>query len=111
MDFGFTLNRNVDDITAGIGTDVLKQITKAVQSNSIESFYKIDGFCNKILMLSIENKHITHFKEYLDIVIGYYIISYEYKNNALYNKIFEICSDRSARRIRELFITRRRLAA
>jgi len=104
MDFGFTLNRNVDDITAGIGTDVLKQITKAVQSNSIESFYKIDGFCNKILMLSIENKHITHFKEYLDIVIGYYIISYEYKNNALYNKIFEICSDRSARRIRELFI-------
>jgi hypothetical protein len=106
MDFGFTLNRREDDITAGIGTNIIKFITKSVESNSTESFYKIDGFCNRILMMSIENKHLNHFKEYLSIVVGYYIISYEYnnKNEALYSKICQACADRSARRIRELFI-------
>lgn len=106
MDFGFTVNRNENDITAGIGTSIIKFITKAIESNSMESFYKIDGFCNRVLMMSIENKHEHHFKEYLDIVVGYYIISYNYnnKNEALYNKIYQACADRSARRIRELFI-------
>ena len=106
MEFGFTLNRNENDITAGIGTNIIQLITKAIESNSIESFYKIDGFCHKILMISIENKHLYHFKEYLDIVIGYYIISYKYNdtNEALYCKIHKECADRSARRIRELFL-------
>ncbi len=106
MDFGFTMNREKNDITAGIGTNIIKLITKAIESNSTESFYEIDGFCNKILMMSIENKHVYHFKEYLDIVIGYYIISYEYniKNETLHYKIHQACADRSARRIRELFL-------
>ena len=38
MEFGFTLNRNENDITAGIGTEIIKLITKAIESNSIESF-------------------------------------------------------------------------
>ena len=106
MEFGFTLNRNENDITAGIGTEIIKLITKAIESNSIESFYKIDGFCYKVLMISIDNKQLYHFKEYLDIVVGYYIISHKYnsKNNALYSKVHQDCADLSARRIRELFL-------
>lgn len=105
MDFGFTVNSNVNDITAGIGTNICKLITKSIESNSIESFYQIDGFCHNILMMSIENKYIYHFKEYLDIIIGYYIISYDYitKNEALYGRICQACADRAARRIQESF--------
>ena len=105
MDFGFTINRNENDITAGIGSNIIKLITIAIESNSIESFNEIDGFCNRILLKSIENKNIYHFKEYLEIVIGYYIISYQTnKNKGLDSKIHQFCADRSARRIRELFL-------
>ena len=57
-------------------------------------------------MISIDNKQLYHFKEYLDIVVGYYIISHKYnsKNNALYSKVHQDCADLSARRIRELFL-------
>lgn len=105
MEFGFTLNENENDITAGIGRNIIELITKAIEANSIESFHKLDGFCNRILIMSIENKQLYHFKEYLDIVIGYYIISYEYKskNEALYHRVHCDCADLSARRIKELF--------
>ena len=58
MEFGFTLNRNENDITAGIGTEIIKLITKAIESNSIESFYKIDGFCYRFYDIIDNNSYI-----------------------------------------------------
>jgi len=106
MNSGFTFNDNNDDITAGINTNVIKLIDKAIESNSKESFYKIDDFCYRILNLSIKNKYLYHFKEYLEIIVEYYIISNDYlkKNGAIYDKMFQICSECSARRIKEIFV-------
>ena len=99
-------NKNEFDITDGLKTDVLKMIDNAINNNSVESFYEIDGFVVKILNLSISNKCLFHFRDYVNVCIFYYTLSYEYqeKNNAAYNKIFDACSDRAARRIRESFL-------
>jgi hypothetical protein len=106
QDFKINLSNKEDDITNGIKTDVLKMIDKAIVSNSLESFYAIDGFCIQLLNLSISNKNIIHFKDYLDIAIYYYTLSYNYckANNALYGKMYEQCSERAAMRIREEFL-------
>ena len=102
------LNQNYteSDITNGLRTAVLKMIDNAIKNNSVESFYSIDGFIMKILNLSISNKYLVHFREYIEVCIFYYTLSYNYKysNNAGYNKIFDACSDRAAQRIRESFL-------
>ncbi|MDR1793520.1 MAG: hypothetical protein LBR36_08825 [Bacteroidales bacterium] len=106
QDFKFSISNKEEDITVGIKTDVFKMIDKAISSNSLESFYAIDGFCVQLLNLSISNKNISHFKEYLDLARYYYILSYNYyeANNAMYGKIYEQCSERAAMRIREVFL-------
>ena len=99
-------NKNEFDITDGLKTVVLKMVDNAIKNSSIESFYEIDGFIVKILNLSISNKYYLHFKDYIDVSIFYYTLSYgcNEKNNVVYNKIFDACSDRAARRIRESFL-------
>ena len=99
-------NKNEFDITDGLKTDVLKMIDNAINNNSVESFYEIDGFIVKVLNLSISNKCFTHFRDYINACIFYYTLScgYNEKNGAAYNKIFDACSDRAARRIRESFL-------
>ena len=94
------------DITNGLRTDVLKMIDNAIKNNSIESFYAIDEFVVKILNLSISNRYLSHFRDYIEFFIFYYTLSYNYKytNNAGNNIIFDACSDRAARRIRESFL-------
>jgi len=99
-------NNTDSDITNGLRTDVLKIIDTAIRNNSIESFYSIDGFIVKILNLSISNKNLLHFRDYIEVCVFYYTLSYNYKysNSDGNNKIFDVCSDRSAQRIRESFL-------
>ena len=96
-------NNNELDITNGLKADVITMIDNAIKNNSIESFYEIDRFVVKILNLSISNKYLPHFKEYIDICIYYYI--YSYGKDVSYNKIFDVCSDLAARRIKETFFS------
>lgn len=106
QDFNINISNKEEDITNGIKTDILKMIDKVIVSNSLESFYAIDGFSIHILNLSISNKYFFHFREFIDIAIYYYTLSYNYykTNTALYGKMYEQCSERAARRIREVFL-------
>jgi hypothetical protein len=92
------------DITTGLRTDVLKMLDNAIRNNSIESFYVIDGFIDKVLKLSISNKYQLHFKEYIEVPIFYYTLSYnKVGNSSGQNKMYDACTERAPMRLRETF--------
>ncbi len=92
------------DITTGLRTDVLKMAGNAIRNNSIESFYAIDGFVNKVLNLSILNNYESHFNEYIEVPIFYYTLSYNKEDDKTgTNKMYVACTERASMRIRETF--------
>lgn len=99
------MNSEFKLISEEINSNISKYIKIAIESNSIESFYKIDSFCLKILRLSIQNKDINTYRQYLQFVNNYYLLSYidTIKKNKKTKEINEICNDRSSRRIKETF--------
>lgn len=101
----FTEERNSEfDITTGLRTDVLRMIVNAIRNNSIESFYAIDGFVVKVLNLSVSNKYQSHYKEYIEVPIFYYTLSYNKDgDNTGTNKMYDVCTERAPMRIRETF--------
>ena len=102
----FEVNNNINDITAGITTDVMKMVENAIASNSTESFAEIDDFVSRIIYLSISNQYPAHFKEYLDVAILYYVQGYEYhkRNSAIYKKMYDDCSQKAIERISSYFL-------
>ncbi|WP_267740318.1 hypothetical protein [Myroides injenensis] len=99
------MNSEYKFISSDINSNISKFIKIAIESSSIESFYKIDSFCLKILRLSIQNKDLNSYKQYLLFVNNYYLLSYadSIQKNKNVKEIHEICNDRSSRRIRETF--------
>jgi|GEM_PF-5966386 len=99
------MNSKLTFISSDINSNIPKFIKIAIESNSIESFYKIDGFCLKVLRLSIQNKDLESYKRYLLFANNYYLLSYadSIQKNKNIKEIHEICNDRSSRRIRETF--------
>jgi len=92
------------DITTGLRTDVLKMAGNAIRNNSIESFYAIDGFVNKVLNLSIINNYESHFNEYIEVPFFYYTLSYNKEDDKTgTNKMYVACTERASMRIRETF--------
>ena len=102
----FEVNNNINDITRGITTDVMKMVVNAIESNSTESFAEIDNFVSQIIDLSISNKYLTHFKEYLNVAIIYYVQGFEYnkRNSAIYKRMYDDCSQKAVERISDYFL-------
>lgn len=97
------MNNNRFFITDGISNDVWRSSEKAIQNNSEETFKVILSFVRQVIKLSVEQRSINHFKEYISFFASFYNSSYEKaKYNTALRKLHEVCSDSASRHLKEI---------
>lgn len=90
-------------ITDGISSNVWKGIEKSIENNSKETFKVFLDFVTKVLQMSINNRSIDHFKEYILFPAYFYSSSYEKKKqNPTLSKLHEICSTSAALHLKSI---------
>lgn len=65
------------ELTAGIDKLIWRNIDKSIEKNNKESFEVLKDFVQNVLLLSIKNKSLTHFKQYIFFPSYFYAISFE----------------------------------
>lgn len=97
------LFEDINDLTSGIKPNIIRALDKSIENNSIETNEVIKSFIRKVLQLSIKEKSLKHFKEYIFLPATFYSLSFDKKLHDLsLEYLHKICSDQSAVYLKEI---------
>jgi hypothetical protein len=82
------------ELTAGIDRLIWSNIEKSIEKNNKESVDAFKNFVQNIMHLSIQNKSLNHFKQYIFFPSLFYSISFEkVKHNATLTYLHKHCTE------------------
>lgn len=91
------------DITSGVDSNIWRAVNKSIGNNSKETFFVLKSFIRKVLQLSIRERSLKHFQQYIFFPASFYSISHEKKLHDLsLEQLHKICSDAAAMHLKEV---------
>ncbi len=91
------------ELTAGIDKLIWRNIDKSIEKNNKESFEVLKDFVQKVLHLSIKNKSLTHFKQYIFAPSYIYAISFEKgRQNITLTYLHRYCTEQALAILKEI---------
>lgn len=91
------------DITEGLSLKIRQAIDKSIENNSKETFLVYKSFVRRVLQISVRNKSLKHFQEFIFFPALFYAVSFDKmkQNQMLYN-LHKICSEQAAIHLKEI---------
>ena len=97
-----------NDITYGLDSTIWKGIEKTFDKNSTETFRVLNEFVHKVILTSIENNSLEHFKKYVIFYPSYYHVTYQrYQDSQQYKKLHNLATQAGvtgARRLLSVYL-------
>jgi hypothetical protein len=91
------------DITFGVESNIWRAIDKSIENNSKETFNVLKSFVRSILQLSIKERSLKHFQQYIFFPATFYSLSYEKKlHDASLEQLHKFCSENAALHLKEI---------
>lgn len=92
-----------NDITFGVESNIWRAVDKSIENNSKETFHVLKSFIRRVLQLSIREKSLKHFQQYIFFPATFYSRSYEKKlHDPSLEQLHKICSDNAAFHLKEI---------
>ena len=92
-----------NDITTGVESNIWRAINKSIENNSKETFYVLESFVRRVLQLSIKEKSLIHFQQYIFFPASFYSLSYERMlHDPSLEQLHKVCSERAAHQLKNL---------
>jgi hypothetical protein len=92
-----------NDLTSGVESNMWRALDKSIENNSKETFFVLKSFIRRVLQLSIEERSLKHFQQYIFFPASFYSISFEKKLHDLsLDRLHKICSDQAAMHLKEV---------
>lgn len=91
------------DITSGVESNIWRAIDKSIENNSKETFHVLKSFVRRVLQLSIKERSLKHFQQYIFFPASFYSLSYEKKlHDPSLEQLHKICSEHAALHLKEI---------
>jgi hypothetical protein len=92
-----------NDITFGVESNIWRAFDKSIENNSKETFNVLKSFVRRILQLSIKERSLKHFQQYIFFPATFYSLSYEKKlHDPSLEQLHKICSEHAALHLKEI---------